>query len=574
MPDESCRLLLFVKIINDFDIPTTATITRDRLMSHAGRFEILFLLIFAWPPTVFSQPAEKGITYRGTVLDSDGKPAVGAEVFCTANFRSTTDQNGRFAVSIESDTPGNYRSLIAVSPDRKRLGHATPEFKEGDPAVPETVIELKSDIREIYGTVTDADGRPVEDALVGVGSPFVFPVLTKTDASGRYRLPHFVDLFHLKVVFARKPGYGVAFRHTGERWPQDALARGESLADRKNGPFDLRLGPARSATIKVIDESGSPIVGARARVYSIKVRQTGPPSIDPHTGKPRARYDQVFDPGRGLDDWTVYTDRQGLARFDWLPTDIPEIEGGPPGMIVSEVQFSASGGKGKYLKETDPPFGFELITWKAEDGRPLDDPPLIVLAPQAEVSGSVKLRDGTPVSWARIGRYLYADAKGEYRYYVQAEKRESRHMPGTPLTRYPLQSVCVDSSLGAAPCVFRVLLTSSEPRRVDFVLDRGVRVTGFVHDEDGKPVTDLRVDITEFNPNGLPNFGGDAAECRYALAADAGKPGRFECLLPPGKFRFYARKWFPDLESESIELIVKETDEMLSIDMPMKAKSR
>ncbi|MBC7822233.1 MAG: hypothetical protein IAG10_35560 [Planctomycetaceae bacterium] len=160
-----------------------------------------------------------GKIVTGLVLDLNGQPAKGVEVFSGRNrqgwgngnvHRTTTDANGRYRLAV----PNSERGRVYVIPNHAAaVSRAiTPEFGE------QPVFQLLNGTR-LFGRATDAQGRGVANVVMradgGERVPWRYAM---TDADGKYSLPP-----------CQYGTYTVELMDEG--WMPDTTKRGARLSD-------------------------------------------------------------------------------------------------------------------------------------------------------------------------------------------------------------------------------------------------------------------------------------------------------------------------------------------------------
>ena len=190
-----------------------------------------------------------GRKVSGVVVDPDGTPVAGAEVFLRTGDVSirqlaTTGDDGRFD---GVDVPAGSVLLFARAPGRAMRTPVRSEAEE---------IELQVGPQRIGGTivgrVVDAGDRPVKAAQVRVDVTDSWrpPALARSDDDGRFRIEELPDGHLLVRVLA--PGH--------EPWQAwTAVGGGETRE------FDVRLAPGWRAHGRVLDTSGGPQEGVEVR---------------------------------------------------------------------------------------------------------------------------------------------------------------------------------------------------------------------------------------------------------------------------------------------------------------------
>jgi hypothetical protein len=190
---------------------------------------------------------DRGSRVQGTVTDPNGKPIAGAtaRTFHFTNRPVITGQDGQFEIDGLSPVVDRY-SLEITHPDYPAVSM---EFSPG--AVGETVnqdVVLKPGA-DIYGQVTDPNGKPVEGVQVGnTTSAAMWNCITaKTDYEGKYRLDN-VDLGEL-VLWAAHSQYALYV---------DRMTLPPGVTERQ---IDIRLQSPAPLHGKVVDQADNPVEG-------------------------------------------------------------------------------------------------------------------------------------------------------------------------------------------------------------------------------------------------------------------------------------------------------------------------
>lgn len=215
-----------------------------------------------------------GVAVRGAVHDPDGSPVAGADVWLQSSGTTwtdgrvvtTTDAGGEFA--LEHVNPAQSLGAVASGFSPSRLVDLDVVDTSAPPAV--VTLELRPDGGRLAGTVTDADGEPVADAVVAVGTRprhldyrgdrvvEQWTVRTAdTGEDGSFAIDGLATGTH--PVTIRGAGYGL--------WRDEAAIRA-----RETTVIAPRLLPAATLSGTVTDGDGNPLHEAAVRVYDREPR--------------------------------------------------------------------------------------------------------------------------------------------------------------------------------------------------------------------------------------------------------------------------------------------------------------
>ncbi len=202
---------------------------------------------------------------RGEVVDASGRPIGGAHVWVQLQVtmgstsmsrpggRATTAEDGRFV--IEEAAPGELELHVQAEGYRNaKLGSLVIEPERDLEGVR---VEMEPGAT-VAGRVTDALGRPVEDAMVMVseaGSFFSFGSMSTTDGEGRYRLTGVPP--GRQSVTARHDDYQTTTR--------------ELEVELGDNQLDLLFEGGATISGRVVSDSGEPVVGAAVELVSHSV---------------------------------------------------------------------------------------------------------------------------------------------------------------------------------------------------------------------------------------------------------------------------------------------------------------
>lgn len=402
-------------------------------------------------------------TVTGTVRNQAGEPLAGAMVQMRFDDKTTTsDTNGYYTIET-TDSVHPFCFFWGVSADGELIGYTGLRFTEGNPTIPPLSLVL-SPARLLSGRVVDERGEPVEGATVAGVSQTTLPGSTTTDSLGEFRLAVPSDrIYPVDQICAFKSEVGFDYHCIPQNISSPA-GEGETT-ELFAGPFELTLHPLKSLTFRVVDNAGTPVPGVSVGPWLIRKEGEG---------------DSMNTSGASESFFDAITDSDGIAQVVSVPESMF--------MRTRFVAYNKGASDNKRWEEFDhennqiPTFTLPCGT----DGA-------------AVVKGSVKLADGTPVAWTRISRKKHADcghglrftdAKGEF------ELRESHGL---------LLDIGVESTLGALPGIFAFNVgDGSIEKRLDLVLEPGIKLHGHVFGPDGSPWEGYQIFMNEISPDPSP----------------------------------------------------------------------
>lgn len=285
-------------------------------------------------PEKFTFELEKGATIGGTVVDGDGQPIPGVRVQAVLDMASArlehrveqanqlagesdgpmTDALGRWSLNNVPDEATGIRFMLS-HPDY--LSDYEWRRLPGNQA---TVIDMLR-AREaklvmargttVTGTVTDADGKGVAEALVIWGEDPYHQngsQEVRTDAQGKYKLPPLANGKQRVTVVA--PGWAP---------DQQKIDLSDTLP-----PVDFRLVRGKTIRIRFIEPGGRPIPDVQVMIDSWR------------DGK--ALYNHKHP---SVLDTTIPTaaDMKGVYEWTWAPDDDVIYDAGKPGYQPPETFF-------------------------------------------------------------------------------------------------------------------------------------------------------------------------------------------------------------------------------------------
>ncbi|MDR1271033.1 MAG: carboxypeptidase-like regulatory domain-containing protein [Planctomycetaceae bacterium] len=420
---------------------------------------LLFVLVLS------SQLTADDFTINGTVSDESGKLVTDAQVYIGKDALnnekiSITDDNGHFTLPLPAEEINSWQRLYAIAPDKKQIGSTVIRFNEGNITIPDILITLKP-VRIITGNVTDSNDKPIEGVLVAGVDQIVYPNFKKTDKNGDFSFAYPKDdLKPLQKIVAFLENVGMDYICTEESERDRGKIQPEKI---KNGHFQLKLNPFESHKFRVTDEKGTPLSGINIHPWLIKKENE--------------------------------KDSFNTAAFFNLDCYLESLTGTDGTAVVQSIgktTFIASGTK----EGTVMPDGSRCF-FASVDKRYDDFDSTFVLKRRGNVKGSVRLADGTPVMWSRItirdyngGHGInFTDQKGEFTLGCKANE---------------LFDIGVESKLGAAPGILGFNTgNGTEEKRLDFVLQKGIRLHGTVYKPDKTPAEKYQIFIYEKSPEDL-----------------------------------------------------------------------
>ncbi len=212
-------------------------------------------------PDSFTIELESAWTVTGQVVDESGSPVAGANVSPSVQFRKRPGDERRMGVGTDltTDAGGFWRyEMVPSSKDYVHVSVDYPDFApsrlslrrteyEAKPGVaPKTIVLAKG--LSVTGTVSDEDGKPVEDAVVR--TKYANEIReARTDSDGRYILTGCEP--KLSRIVCSAPG--------------KARELQEVLIDPAMASVNFTMIPGRHVRIRVLDENGKGV--ARSRIY-------------------------------------------------------------------------------------------------------------------------------------------------------------------------------------------------------------------------------------------------------------------------------------------------------------------
>lgn len=260
---------------------------------------------------------------RGRLIDEGDQPVANAEVVAIHDedkATTRTDDVGNFVLDLvrkpglvfllANDSSGRQACGVCLLDERAR--HALDRFVPNVEArLPENVTLVARPARKIEAVVVDGDKQPVADAkMLLQGTWYHTIAATKTDADGKAALFVPADAPRSSVVVL-KPGVGLDYFLY-----ENPQARDEyHLASDHAEPLTFVLNGRRKVTVKVVDEDGHAVADAKVSPWCVEKPRKG--EIRPNGNL----FDMAALYTDGLADFSVASDAEGLATFDFVPAD-------------------------------------------------------------------------------------------------------------------------------------------------------------------------------------------------------------------------------------------------------------
>ena len=196
---------------------------KQRVVLFARLAAVLCLLLGMWGPTALAQ---KGITIKGSIVDADGLPVIGAGVTIKGTTTGVAaDFDGNFVLTVPGET-----AVLEVS----ALGYVTEEVKVGKQR--NFTIVLRDDTQTIEATVVVAYGTQTKATVTGA--------LTSIDNKALIKAP-VADVTN--VLAGQMPGVSTVQEtgQPGEDYAKIYIRGAGSLSDSNASPLILVDGVER-----------------------------------------------------------------------------------------------------------------------------------------------------------------------------------------------------------------------------------------------------------------------------------------------------------------------------------------
>lgn len=498
-----------------------------------------------------------GLTIKGKVTDSEGKPVVGARVgqsrysFYFENTK-TNDQGEYVLAGFDPDSPPE------ISARADGFESVYDEKVVFTPGATEATLDFKLDTlktRMLSGRVTTKDGKPAAGATVtyGMGTNWVDNKTATTDADGRYAME--VISQDKNIVMAQAKGFAPAFGVV----PADVDAM-----------VNLVLEPGHYAEGQVEDEDGKPLrasisVSVQSDVFAPEGNTIGGDNtyssiedIDTDE-KGHFRLDDLPREGVVIQ---AYADEDGYAGIDGMPLEVDRKDhilvmyrtGEISGKVVSaendspitKFTVATEGGRQRSFESPDGTFtlksydiipgnkvtvgvgapGYQRETKYGVEAKEKADYSAVFRLKRAhDFEGTVTDGEGRPLEGVLVtARYISSPYSSIW---YESENPSARTDANG---RFKIAAVPMDAGrvILEKPGYGTLLFTSAILRKpLTVTMQKAAVITGKITDEAGKPLPGIRTEVYAKR--------GQVAE----MTSDDKGGFRFENLLP-GKYRINA----------------------------------
>lgn len=435
---------------------------------------------------------KRGLPLSGRVFDMDARKALpGATVIAydrgaqgfgpEAGIRVAAGDDGRFTFR---DLPAGVVDLEAWSPShataraRDIVVRPPPSEESGErPVSPELFLRPGG---RLAGRVVGSDGKPVEEANVGVRPTGAnirrlmntdLPRGLTTDASGRFEIPG-LPVGRYKLA-ASKTGLSDAETETIE------IARGTDRGD-----IEIKLEKAASLAFRLVDEKGDPLVGLSVALLPAREARRGRAAM-----------------------------RMGVMN---VPED--QIEQGEDGKVVAKGLDV-----GTFIVSIRPDDAADI---EKEDVRlragETTDLGTLRAVPGTFISGRIEDKTGAPVAGATVAAF-WTDGMQPRSRSVKSKDDGRYKLAG--LGEQPIQSMWVEAKGFSRAERERV---APGEKDVDFTLERTASVTGRVILADGTVPAAFEVKA---------HGEAEAAESPFSMRRFMTREPENDFSDPEGKFR-------------------------------------
>jgi RNA polymerase sigma factor (sigma-70 family) len=427
---------------------------------------------------------------KGVVVDISGRPIAGAQVRSLWMVDSpivTTKTDGTFVIATNEPRMLN-QSFLATADNGARQGTFRFDGPTGFKDPRSLVRIVLKPARTVTVSAVDAHGAPVEGAVVEL-LDIVFPVAKgRTDARGIAKLSAPADALTY-WIYGYKPGVGFDYFENYASVPPLFSPPPERAS--------LVLNGTRTVRVRALDSADKPVPGV---------------DIMPITVLKNGKLKSVNFSGSFA---KVRTDAQGIATFDWLPSD---IQAG-----TSFVSATLS---------------YSTPKWPILDVDKPDAEVTMRLLRHTPISGKVTRPDGAPAS----GILVMADGRGDA-YPAGSSTARTADDGSYTIEVPPEQSymVHVFDDEWAARSRTGVVVRERQPRSgVDLRLERGTLIRGRVTaGQPPQPAAGVGMLLSEHGPavpNGtFPKQPTPLIEASLRIV-DTDADGRYAFRVGPGDY--------------------------------------
>ena len=394
-------------------------------------------------PKTFTAELEPAWKVGGIVVDENGDPIPGVVVRPSIKYRKRAGDKRNLGVNTRIGTNESGGWDFDMVPDSKesvwvelthseykphRLGLARDEFELQPGEAPTKKIVLPRGLT-IRGTVTDADGKPIQGALLR--TKFLNDERSAiTNENGKYEI-HGCDDRNARVVVTAKG---------------KAVDMAQVRVHDKMDSVDFKMQPGGHVKIRVVDAQGKGL--PKARIFFQR------------WGEGRFEY---FE----FDHRNQYTDQNGV--WEWNEAPLDEFQADichPNGMQMSYQKINAR--PEEYVFQ--PP-GFLIVTGLVTDSETKQ------LLPKFRVVPGIKESEKSKIKWETDKELQARD--GKYRL---------KHIDEESFAHF----VRIDAE-GYLPQVSRAIQSNEGTIKLFFKMKRGQDVAAVVQDRTGKPITGANV---------------------------------------------------------------------------------
>jgi hypothetical protein len=471
----------------------------------AGNLALLFAVLIA-AASVSGRAQDESIRVRGTVIDESGAPA--ADISVSVRHLAETKSAARSAADggFVLDVPRrSFDGVLLVASDekRERLGtHVHPD-QSGDDKQDIRIVLRKA--HDLDVTVTDAHGDLVPGARVAAIYRQQTMAEQITDEGGRAVLHVPAEVEHL--VYAVKRGVGLDYVR---------------LRPSRHELWRMRLSSSVPVRIRVLDERGGPVVGAR--VYPQRISRLNEPLGSFHLWEVKELHET--------------TDEAGVATCH-----VPISNVAPVPFQVEAEGYARS--PRVYWMPDETITGVRLGTRIVGARMVWENEFTVELKPTVVVQGTVVHADGRPAAGASAGALGYGYDKASY---VQGTQCQADGTFKLSLPAGLYYVFTAQSGSERSPYHKRVLISDRSVEPLKIVLQPARRLFGMITSGPEKsPVARQHLSIYWRDDESysklpveerLPNPMGDTAPIVLSILnpVRTDDEGRFEFLVAPGRY--------------------------------------